>query len=577
MSRPPTYKGGISAVLAIYEARRDPLPAAEGALLPPADIDLVPLTQAVVPDPTDGPHAPPFLNNGQRKIFQLRQELQGSSELTVLHGLVVSHLRKRSFPDHAPQLFQRLWAEQGVHLLQHLDARWMVSAVTTFGDHGLTPVQRATGLAMSTLFGMMKLYESERLYSGRAPDQPFALANKTRAKLPLQMDAYSLTSGGLDANLIARLWQEAEGDAVIRPLAHHLLDLLIHDPGGVFRRLSVMSARKTRRDKAEAVTAQSAPVAARPVRSADRLRWGLVSTIKAPLSQIARFAAHHIDLGAEALHIHLDEPDAEAEAFLSRHPRIHVTQCDHAYWEHAGRARMSAHQLRQAFNATRCLRATADSLDWLGHIDVDEFIIAQRPVKDVLFHADPQAAIAKMPPAEALAPVTGDPTHFKLSHAQAGVKKALLQEIYPTFGLHLYGGFLSHTGGKVFARPGIPDTRLGIHTLKYKGEDVTNKTRAEGLFLAHFHAPSWEHFRSHLDFRRDHGSYRRPADRSEMGQAELFDFLMQEEGDAGLRAFFEEVCADTPALRDRLARHDMLLTHDFDFDATTRRVFGDLP
>lgn len=599
MSRTPTYKGGITSVIATYEARRDPLPVAEGALLPPRDIDLVPLTRATVPDPADGPVAPPFLNNGQRKIFQLRQELQGLSELTVLHGLTISHLRKRGFPDQAPHLFQRLWAEHGRHLIDQLDARWLVSAVTTFGDHGQTATQRATGLALSTLFGMMKLYESERLYSGRGPEQPFALANKTRAKLPLQMDAYSLTSGGLDANLIARLWQEAEEDPVIRPLAHHLLDLLIHDPGGLFRRLSVMSARKTRRDKAQTAEAQTAeaqitrgqitrgqitrgqtaPVpAAVPHKTPDTLRWGLVSTIKASLPQIARFAAHHIDLGARTLDLYLDEPDTDAAAFLSRHPRIQVTQCDETYWQTAGRARMPAHQLRQAFNATRCLRASADRLDWLGHIDVDEFIIARRPVADILCAIDPQAALARLPPAEALAPATGgDPCHFKLTHAQAGVKKALLQEIYPTFGLHLYGGFLSHTGGKVFARPGIPDTRLGIHAMKYKGEDISNKARAEGLFLAHFHAPNWDHFRAHLAFRREKGSYRRPAERSEMGQAELFAFLTQEDGDAGLRAFFDEVCADTPDLRDRLSRHNMLLTHTFDFDATTRRVFGALP
>lgn len=578
MSRTPTYKGGIKTVLDIYEARRDPLPEAEGALLPPVDIDLGPLARTVVPDPATGPHAPPFVNNGQRKIYQLLAELQGRSELAVLHGLTISHLRKRAFPEHAPRLFHRLWSEQGDHLLKQLDARWLVSAVTTFGDHGMTPVQRATGLAMTALFGMMKLYESERLYSGKAPDQPFALKGKARARLPLQMDAYSLVNGGLDANLIARLWQEAEGDAVIRPLAHHLLDLLIHDEGGVFRRLAVMGARKARRDRAAAREDRTAPVPARPAKTAETLRWGLVSTIKAPLPRIARFAAHHLDLGAARLHIFLDAPDRDAAAFLTRHPRITVTQCDDTYWQAAKRDRMPAHQLRQAFNATTSLRATdPDTLDWLGHVDVDEFIIGRRPVAQVLSEVDPKAALVRLPPAEALAPETGDPRHFKLTHETAGVKKALLQEIYPTFGLHLYGGFLSHTDGKVLVRPGIPDTRLGLHTLRYKGEDISNTARAQDLVLAHFHAPSWTHFRDHLAFRRERGSYSRPSTQSEMGQAQLFDFLTRDEGDTALRAFFDEVCADTPGLRDRLAAHGMLLTHDFDFDATTRRVFGTLP
>ncbi|MBY6161106.1 glycosyltransferase family 2 protein [Mameliella alba] len=577
MSRTPTYKGGIKAVIDQYEARRAPLPGAPGQGLPPLDCDLDALARAIVADPSKGPYAPPFADNLHRKIYQLREELQGQSELTVLHGLTVAHLRKRSFPDHAPQLFQRLWAEQGAQLLDQLDSRWLVSAVTTFGDHGTTPIQRSTGLALSTLFGMMKLYENERLYSGKTPDQPFALGNRLKARLPLEMNSYALVGGGLDVNLIARLWQEAQEDAVIAPLAHHLLDLLIHDEAGVFRRLAVMGARKSRRDRAEPPKGNEAPVPARPRKTPDTLRWGLVSTIKAPLPQIARFAAHHLDLGAHVLHLYLDAPDPATAAFLSRHPRIHVTCCDKTYWQTAGRNRMPAHQLRQAFNATRTLRASADMLDWLGHIDHDEFLIADRPIARILSKVAADRAIARIPPAEALAREDGAPRHFKLTHKQAGAKKSTLQEIYPTFGLHLFGGFLSHTGGKVFARPGIPDTRLGIHTLKYKGEDATNRTKPDGLYLAHFHAPSWRHFRDHLDFRREKGSYRPTEARSEMGQGELLTYLEAEEGEAGLRAFFDEVCADTPALRDRLDRHGMLLRHDFDFDATVRRVFGTLP
>ncbi|WP_417205120.1 glycosyltransferase family 2 protein [Antarctobacter sp.] len=575
MSRTPTYSGGIQAVIAQYEARRAPLPRDHG--LPPADTDLTALANQTVDDPDKGPFAPPFADNLHRKTYQLRKELQGHSELTVLHGLTISHLRKRSFPGHAPLLFQRLWAEQGAHLLDQLDARWMVSAVTTFGDHGTTSVQRSTGLALTTLFGMMKLYESERLYSGKPPDKPFPVTDRLRAKLPLQMDAYALVGGGLDVNLIARLWQEAEGDAVIQPLAHHLLDLLIHDPGGVFRRLSIMSARKARRDKSEAEANNTAPVPARLRKTPETLRWGLVSTVKAPLPQIARFAAHHLDLGAHVLHLYLDAPDPEAATLLSRHPRIHVTQCDDSYWQASGRARPEAHQLRQAFNATRTLRASADVLDWLGHIDHDEFLIPNRPLSQILSGVAPDIALARVPPAEALAREDGTPCHFKLTHKQAGVKKSQLQDIYPTFGLHLYGGFLSHTGGKVFARPGIPDTRLGIHTLKYKGEDATNRTKPDGLYLAHFHAPDWAHFHSHLTFRRERGSYRANDARPEMGQGALLAYLEQEEGEAGLRAFFGEICADTPVLRARLAAHGMLLTHDFDFDACVRRVFGELP
>ena len=99
------------------------------------------------------------------------------------------------------------------------------------------------------------------------------------------------------------------------------------------------------------------PVEIVEVREVDGQRWGLVSTIRAPLPVIARFAAHHLELGAQALHIYLDAPEAETAAFLERHPRIHVTRCDDAWWQATGKPRPEAHQLRQAHIATRCLRA----------------------------------------------------------------------------------------------------------------------------------------------------------------------------------------------------------------------------
>ncbi|KUF09062.1 glycosyltransferase family 2 protein [Pseudoponticoccus marisrubri] len=574
MRRTPTYRGGIAALLARYEGRRDPFDTAPGEGLPPEDIDLAALACKAVQAPED---TPSFRSSFHRKRVQLATELAGRSQLCLLNALLISHLRKRSVPEHAPRLFHRLWAEQSDHLLDSLDARWLVSSVTTFGDHGLTPVQRATGLALTALFGTMKLYESERLYSGTPPDQPHG-AGKLRAALPLDMDAYALAGGGLDVNLIARLWQEAAQDAVIAPLAHHLIDLMIHDPRTVFSRFETMRRRKAEKAETPAAKSHIAPVPVDRLHlSPQTLRWGLVATVKAPLAQIARFAAHHLDMGAQELHLYLDAPDPEAESYLARHPRIRLTRCDDAYWQATGKPRPDAHQRRQALNATRALAASAETLDWLGHVDVDEFLIAEAPLPGLLAQLPPAHAVARIPPAEALAREGATPCHFKLTHAQAGVPKARLQDIYPTFGMHLYGGFLSHTSGKILVRTGIPDTRLGIHALKYRGAEATNRSKLPGVYVAHFHAPEWAHFRDHLAFRQDHGSYRRRADRPELGQAELFRFLSEEEGEDGLRLFFDEVCADTPELRARLEAQGMLLTHRFDFDATVKRVFGRLP
>ncbi|MBV2360588.1 glycosyltransferase family 2 protein [Thalassococcus sp. CAU 1522] len=584
--RRPTYPGGIEAVLTQMEGRRDGFDYAPGETLPPHDLDLVPLLEQRVKHPSQDPDEQgPFRSSYHRKRYSLRKEFEGEPELCFLNGLLIAHLRKRVWPDHAPALFRRLWAEHADFLIARLDARWLVSSVTTFGDHGDNPVQTAVGLAMNVLFGTMKLYETERLFSGLEASRPFTIDGKARGRLPLQMDAFSISHGGLDVNMIGRLWQDADRDPVIRPLAHHLLNELIHDDRTVFRRLRTMRTRKEKRDAAstdkplkEKEKSNVAPVPARArALTVDSLRWGIVSTQRGPLAQLARFAAHHLEAGASALHIYLDEADRQAADWLAQHPRIEIELCDETYWEETGKDRPDAHQLRQAHNATRALRACADTLDWLGHVDVDEFLLTDRPMAEILATAPPSAAIVRLPPAEALARDDGPPTAYKITHKQARQPKAIVQDIYPTFGLHLYGGFLSHTTGKLFVRTGIDDTRLGIHAMKYRGAEATNRHKPAGAFIAHHHATSWDQFRGHLDFRRSRGSYRGGARKTEMGQAELFAALAEEKGDDALRAFFDEICADSPDLRDRLRAHGMLIEAALDLDGAVRRVFGALP
>ena len=106
--RRPTWPGGISAVLTQMEGRRDALTCAEGEAPPPADLDLALLAAQTVTDPDQDPaEAPPFRSSYHRKRHALRKELVGQSELVFLNGLLIAHLRKRSFPSHLPALFRR--------------------------------------------------------------------------------------------------------------------------------------------------------------------------------------------------------------------------------------------------------------------------------------------------------------------------------------------------------------------------------------------------------------------------------------------------------------------------------------
>ena len=174
-------------------------------------------------------------------------ELQGHSELALLHGLLVSHLRKHTYPPEAPALFLRLWAEEENWLLEKLPTRWLISAVITFAKVGQCEADRMTGQSMNLLFSMMKIYEAERCYSGNAPQKPFKIKDRNKTPLPMGMKDFSILNGDLEAHLLAPIWRDAGHAPAAGRLARHLLNLLDTDDGTVFRRFALMRDAATQR------------------------------------------------------------------------------------------------------------------------------------------------------------------------------------------------------------------------------------------------------------------------------------------------------------------------------------------
>lgn len=560
-----TYAGGFDAVVARMEARRDPLSFSEGEALPPLDFDLAPLTKKLVQalDPKDIPRAKDQSGN-TRKSIDLNAEFVGLPELCKLHGLLIAHLRKSEQPSHTMALFTRLWAEQADDLFRHLDPRWLVSAITTFGDHGQTEVQRRIGQSMTVLFATMKLYETERLYSGFKPQQEFKLKRLVRRKLPLNMDRYVLSSGGLDVNMLGRLWVDARADTVIAPLAHHLLDLLNGDPGTVFRRFKTLRGREMRQqelDRAAAIAAQADATTALEPTKPDIQRapnsWGIVSTVKASADVLSKFIDHHLAFGASQIFLFLDDPLPESEMTKIARPQVTLVTCDAAYWELSGRPRMEAHQNRQAFNATRAYRAA--KTEWLAHIDCDEFLFSDTPVTETLRAADAKTLALVMPPAQEIVPIDPqDELLFRRTYFDAGCKKSDLTALFPTFGEYLHSGFISHTAGKSMARVGLPDVRFGIHGLKRGGEKIAEAERIQTLTVLHRHAPDWPTFERHMKFRLAKGSYRNPG-QSRLSLGDVLDALEEEHGASGARQLFDEICTARPNVVETLEKLGMLI------------------
>lgn len=306
--------------------------------------------------------------------------------------------------------------------------------------------------------------------------------------------------------------------------------------------------------------------------------WGIVSTILAPAEDVLRFVAYHLELGAHRVYIFLDAENPGAYAPLKAHPKVRVQTCTTDWWAKRNRKRPEQHQVRQTSNATQAYRRKAE-VDWLAHIDVDEFMVPARTVSQVLDALPADIKVARMRPMELLA--DGDGRAFKAYIAPGPAREETVARLFPTYGPYLRAGFLSHSAGKIFVRTSLPDVSFRIHKALQGTTEVMPAREMPQIDLAHCHAVSWEDWRSRYRFRIAQGAYRSvldPARKEKPGALslnDLFHFLEADAGEAGLRAFYEEVTADTPALRQSLSDEGLLRLVDLNLNAAVERHFPD--
>ncbi len=309
-------------------------------------------------------------------------------------------------------------------------------------------------------------------------------------------------------------------------------------------------------------------------------RWGIVATIKAPAIDILNWAAYHLEAGAHRLCIYLDAPCPDAQDLLEQHSKIRVFECDDASWAHRRKkGRPDNHQSRQTLNATRAYRRQTSGLDWLIHMDVDEFLWSDAPLSHILADLPETAFCARAYPIEALA--GGDGTAFKARIPRGPETGATTARLYPTFGEHVLGGFLSHLQGKIFVRPRQEAVQYRIHNVFRDGQENPEQVILPQVDLCHCHARDWDSWIGHFRYRLEKGSYRpelkplRPRSKGGLNLHELLTMIESDHGLDGLRSFFEEICADTPDLRARLAQEDLLRLRDLQLEAKRKKVFPD--
>lgn len=318
------------------------------------------------------------------------------------------------------------------------------------------------------------------------------------------------------------------------------------------------------------------------------MRWGIVATIKASAREVLDFVAYHLDLGADHIFICLDAPTPRARVVLDAHPKVTVRFTNDAYWQEINNGRRpKKHQGRQVSNATHAYKLAGEmGLDWLGHIDVDEFICPTGDFGAALAAMPANVNVARIAPAEAMASeglpdLDPNAVYCKAWERNVDRRTALEDELYPTFGHHLRGGFVSHIRGKCFLRTGLGPLSFKIHRVMRGEEEVGPRQFMEDVDLCHRHIMSWESWRKSFDYRHDKGSYRaelkptRPREEGGLSAHELFAAILEENGEQALRTFFEDVCLARPELLEGLRERGLLRVFHLDLDEKRERLFPD--
>ncbi len=307
--------------------------------------------------------------------------------------------------------------------------------------------------------------------------------------------------------------------------------------------------------------------------------WGVVATIKAPAVEILDFVAYHLEFGAAHIWIYLDAANPEAKAHLKPHPQLTVVRTGDHYWLKTRGKKPPMHQPRQSYNVRHAYKR-ATKVDWLLHIDVDEFLWPDQPIPLQLEALPARCLVARVRPAEAMASLEDDQTiHFKTFIADKSKRDQIVREIYPNFAPYLKNGFVSHVAGKMFLRTGQKDMAIKIHNVIQNGQHNPGQVELTNTALLHLHTTSWDHWEQSFTYRHQKGSYRdelgaaTPENQGGLNLHKLFAHLAKEPD--GLRQFYEEVCVASPDLQAKLSAHGLLRSHKLELAQKRRKHFPD--
>lgn len=201
--------------------------------------------------------------------------------------------------------------------------------------------------------------------------------------------------------------------------------------------------------------------------------WGIVATVDEPAQLLVAFAAYHLAIGAAQLHIYFDNPNPEAEAALASLPRLSLTLCDEAHWARSNNGKRPVLRTgRQAANLRDAYAKTG--VDWLMHIDADEFVRDPKIITDAIANAPDDVIFYQLGMLERVRRL-GAPVELifgGIFRAYDPTAQDWAQDLYGRFAKFMPDGFAGHGIGKAMMRTGNGTLDHDVH---FPREQMTNR------------------------------------------------------------------------------------------------------
>jgi len=119
---------------------------------------------------------------------------------------------------------------------------------------------------------------------------------------------------------------------------------------------------------------------------------GIISTVKAPTSQLYLFVNYHFNIGIDYIILFFDDPEDESIDLFSYNNNICIIRCSAEYWRERAGGRPKSIEERQIVNVNQGAKyLLLKKYNWLIHIDSDELLNPLQPLKKILINCNADA------------------------------------------------------------------------------------------------------------------------------------------------------------------------------------------